>query len=212
MKRVVLTVLVLAACAALTGCDGVTVTTVKPSDTPSVTVTNIEGLTPTPAPTSPPPVENLPASWKWCQNPMSGFSIGYPGDWHTTSLSPNDACGLFNPDPFTIPPGDSLLVALYAFQSQGTAAQSLAGFTDPERYTTILSEPTTAVGRPAYRFEVVVSVGAPLIIEGTRVYGYIVDRGGMVFVLRTEALAGEARYNNWKFVVDTAVGTLKFDH
>ena len=208
MKRVVLALVALSACAALTGCDG-TVTPAKPSDTPSVSLTDIAGPTTAP-PTS--PVDDLPASWTLCQNPIIGFSMGYPSDWHTTSLSPSDACELFHPEPFTIPAGDSLRVAIYALQSQATAAQVLAGFTDPERYTTLLSEPTTAVGRPAYRFEVVVSVGAPLIIEGTRIYGYIIDRGGKTFVLRTEALAGEPRYNDWKSVVDTAKGTLKFDH
>jgi hypothetical protein len=210
VKRFVFSLLVLAVGAALTGCDDVG-TPVNPSDTPSasVTITDIAGPTTTPPQ---PPVEDLPASWKLCQNPMTGSSMGYPGDWHTTSLSPSDACELFHPEPFTIPAGDSLRVALYASQSQATAAQVLAGFTDPERYTTILSEPTTAVGRPAYRFEVVVSQGAPLIIEGTRVYGYIIDRGGKAFVLRTEGLAGEPRYDNWKSVVDTAKGTLKFDH
>jgi hypothetical protein len=187
------------------------------SDTPSVILSDIAG--PTTAPTTaappappPPPVEDLPASWKLCQNPLRGSSMGYPGEWHTTSLGPGDACSMFHPDPFTIVPNsEGPLVALHAYQSQSTAAQTLAGFTDPEHYTTILSEPTTAVGRPAHRFEVV-SLGVAMIAAGTRFYGYIIDRSGKAFTLYTVAAAGEIRYNNWKFVVDTAKGTLKFDH
>jgi hypothetical protein len=119
---------------------------------------------------------------------------------------------MFHPDPFTIVPNsEGPLVALHANQSTMTAAQTLAGFTDPVHYTTILSEPTTAVGRPAHRFEVV-SLGVAMISAGTRFYGYIIDRGGKAFTLYTVAAAGEPRYNNWKFVVDTAKGTLKFDH
>ncbi len=205
MKRFVLSLLVVAAGAALTGCDG-TVTPVQPSDTPSVGLGDIAGPTTAP-PTPTPPV--APASWKSCQNPIGGFSIGYPGDWHTTSLSPSDACELFDPEPFTIPAGDSLRVALYVHRSE-MAAQPPAY--DPAQFTTILSETTTAGGRPAYRFEVVVRVAAPLIIEGTRFYGYIIDNGGKAFTVETRALPGEPRYNNWKAVVDTAVGTLKFDH
>jgi hypothetical protein len=180
------------------------------SDTPSVTLTDVAAPTTTPPP---PRVEDLPASWKLCQNPLSGYSMGYPGDWHTTSLSPSEACSMFHPDPFTIVPNsdDGPHVALRALQSQGTAAQALAYFTDPEHNTTILSEPTTVVGRPAHRFEVV-SLGVPLISAGTRFYGYIIDQGGEVFTLYTVALPGESRYNNWKIVVDTAKGTLKFDH
>ena len=183
------------------------------SDTPSVILSDIAGPTTAPPPPAPaPPVEDLPASWKLCQNPLRGSSMGYPGDWYTTSLSPSDACSMFHPDPFTIVPNsDGPLVALHAYQSQSTAAQTLAGFTDPEQYTTILSEPTTAVGRPAHRFEVV-SLGVAMIAVGTRLYGYIIDRGGKAFTLYTVAAAGDGRYNNWKFVVDTAKGTLKFDH
>ncbi len=184
------------------------------SDTPSVVLSDIATPTtpPPPAPPAQPPVEDLPASWKLCQNPIRGSSMGYPGDWHTTSLSPSDACSLFHPDPFTIVPNsDGPLVALHAYQSQSTAAQTLAGFTDPEQYTTILTEATTAVGRPAHRFEVV-SLGVAMIAAGTRLYGYIIDRGGKAFTLYTIAAAGDSRYNNWKFVIDTAKGTLKFDH
>ncbi len=182
----------------------------SPSESATVILTDIAG--PTTPPPSPPPVEDLPASWKLCQNPIRGTSMGYPGDWHTASLGPSDACSLFHPDPFTIVPNsEGPLVALHAVQSDFSLAQHLAALTDPEHYTTVLSEATTVLGRSAYRFETV-SLGAALIDEGTRFYGYIVERSGRSFAIYTIAAAGEARYNNWKFVVDTAKGTLKFDH
>jgi hypothetical protein len=191
-----------------------------PTDSPTDPSTGVLGdipatTTPPAAATTPPvtvPTEDLPASWKLCQNPIRGSSMGYPGDWHTTSLTPSDACSLFHPEPFTIiPNSEGPLVALHVYQSEFTADGMLDAFTDPTHYTTVMTAATTAVGRPAYRFEVV-SLGVALISEGTRLYGYIIDRGGKAFALYTLAAAGETRYNNWKFVVDTAKGTLKFDH
>jgi hypothetical protein len=160
----------------------------------------------------PPPVEALPASWKSCQNPLRGSSIGYPGDWFTTSLNPSQACSLFHPTAFTIPVNSEFpLVAMNAVQTQDSAATYRAQITDPTYQTTILNEATTVAGRPAYKFEVT-SKGEGLDEVGTRRYGYIVDNGGKAFVLYTVARAAETRYNSWKFIIDTAKGTLRFDH
>jgi hypothetical protein len=174
--------------------------------------------TPTPggngATTTPPqqPVEVMPASWKSCQNPLRGSSIGYPGDWFTTSLNPSQACSLFHPTAFTIPANSEIpRVAMNAFQTQDSAATYRAQATDPQFSTVVLNESTTVAGRAAYRYEVV-SKGLGLDEAGTREYGYIVDNGGKAFVLYTVARATETRYNDWKFIIDTAKGTLRFDH
>jgi len=166
----------------------------------------------TAAPPPQQPVEVMPASWKSCQNPLRGSSIGYPGDWFTTSLNPSQACSLFHPTAFTIPANSEIpRVAMNAFQTQDSAATYRAQTTDPQFNTTVLNESTTVAGRAAYRYEVV-SKGLGLEEAGTREYGYIVDNGGKAFVLYTVARATETRYNDWKFVIDTAKGTLRFDH
>ena len=52
-----------------------------------------------------PTATDLPAGWVRCTNSALGYSIGYPGDWHTTDVfdgapDPANACLWFSPDPF----------------------------------------------------------------------------------------------------------------
>ena len=156
-----------------------------------------------------PPIDSLPASWRRCDNVLRGFSVGYPEDWFTTSLTPSDACAQFHPASFTIPVGAEFpLTALNAVQSPDSAATYLSGLTDPVYATTLLSESTTVLGRPATRFEIV-STGEGLHERGTRGYGYVIDRGSSAFVLSTNASPGESRYSEWKLIVDTAKDTLR---
>src|SRR5687768_17056836 len=47
----------------------------------------------------------LPAGWSRCTNAgrrFRGYSIGYPGGWYTTHLTPEQACEYFDPEPFEI--------------------------------------------------------------------------------------------------------------
>jgi hypothetical protein len=160
-------------------------------------------------PTGGPP-EALPASWRLCQNPSRGTSMGYPGDWFTTELRPAEKCSQFHPDEFTIPEaGEYPLTALNAVQTTQTPAAYVAAITDPMFATTLLREPTTVLGRAATRIETR-STGEGLYEAGTRWYGYVINRGGKAFVLFATAQPGETRYSSWKFVVDTAKGTLRF--
>jgi hypothetical protein len=157
-----------------------------------------------------PPAEVLPASWRLCQNPLRGSSMGYPGDWFTTSMGASDACSMFHPTAFTIPvAGEFPLVALNAVQTDDSLATYVGHMTDPMFQTTVRNEATTVLGLLARRFEVT-SLGEGLDEVGTRRYGYVIDRGGRAFVIYTVARAGETRYDNWKFIVDTAKGTLRF--
>jgi hypothetical protein len=166
--------------------------------------------TPAPAATGGGPVEDLPASWTLCQNQLRGSSMGYPGDWFTTSLGASDKCSLFHETSFTIAPNSEYpLVAMTAIQIDMTLADYVAGITAPSDAVTLLKENTTVAGKAAVRFETK-SVQEGLYDVGTRRYGYAIDRGSRVFVLSTLAVPSETRYNSWKFVVDTAKGTLRF--
>jgi hypothetical protein len=136
--------------------------------------------------------------------------MGYPADWFTTSLTPADACSMFHPEPFTIPvAGEFPLVALNAVQTDESLATYQSHITDPMYFTTISVTSTTVLGMPAMKFETT-SLGEGLDSPGTRRYGYIIDRSGRAFVIWTVARAGESRYNDWKFNVDIARGSLRF--
>ena len=47
----------------------------------------------------------MPDGWVRCTNTAVGYSIGYPGEWHTTDVfmgeqDPSNACQWFSPTPF----------------------------------------------------------------------------------------------------------------
>jgi hypothetical protein len=156
------------------------------------------------------PVEDLPASWKLCQNQLRGSSMGYPGDWFTTSLGASDKCSLFNETEFTIVQNAEYpLVAMSATQADAPLASYIADATNPADVTVQLKENTTVAGKAAVKFETT-SLGQGLYDAGTRFYGYAIDRGTRTFVLMTVAVPGETKYNSRKFIVDTAKGTLRF--
>jgi hypothetical protein len=196
------------------------------SPTPGSTVADGDGVLGTAAPTSPdptdpartgptatgtPPGGPVPASWRTCTNPEEGYSVSYPGDWHTATLDGRFACSLFHPEPFTIlPAAEFPRVALSVGPMGTTVREYRESVVDPEFYAVVLMEDVTVFGRPAVRFEVV-SVGAALDPVGTRRYGYIIDDGrGGAFTVHTEALPDEPRYEEWKAVVDTARDSIRF--
>jgi hypothetical protein len=159
---------------------------------------------------SEPPVERFPASWRACDNPLRGSSMGYPADWFTTSMGPADACSMFHPEAFTIPvAGEFPLVALNAVQTDESLATYQSQITDPMYFTTVSVSSTTVLSLPAVKFETI-SLGEGLDSPGTRRYGYIIDRSGRAFVIWTVARSGESRYAEWKTNVDIARGSLRF--
>ena len=85
----------------------------------------------------------------------------------------------------------------------------VTGFDDTVFATTLLRENTNIGGRRAVRFETV-STGEGLYPQGTRTYGYVVDRDGSAFATFTKATPGQPRYARYKIVVDRAVRTLRF--
>ncbi len=176
-----------------------------PAD-PSTTASSDPGASP-----SLPPGERMPASWVPCDRPQSGYSIGYPGDWH--AATGEWQCQFFHPDPFTIPENSEFPpLALNAAQTTETVASYRAAMTDPTSNTVLRNEDVTVLDRPGVRFETV-SLGLGLDEVGTRRYGYIIDSGGgQAFVVWTIGRVGETRYDDWKFVVDIARSSVRFLH
>jgi hypothetical protein len=183
---------------------------------PSAEISAASSPTTTPAPSAaisaaPSPAASLPTGWTSCTNSAQAFEIGYPADWYTTQLNPDQVCQQFDPMVFTIPVGGEYpLTALNAVQTEylfdpgrsgpGTSCGSLQ-----------LREPTTVGGRRAVRYEESLSA-AGMYAEGTRKYGYVVDRNGLEFAVFTMADPGVSAsdYADWKAVVDQAVETLRF--
>jgi hypothetical protein len=166
--------------------------------------------TPTAAPVLP-PVERMPASWRPCDNPPAGYSIGYPQDWYTGDGEYR--CRFFHPEPFTIPANSEFPpLALNAEQTQHTIAEYRTFITDPMYYTVVRDEDVTILDRPGVRFETV-TTGQGLDEAGVRRYGYLIDAGGgKAFVVWTVGRPEETRYDDWKFTVDIARGSVRFLH
>jgi hypothetical protein len=162
-------------------------------------------------PTVTAPIERMPASWRACDKPTHGFSIGYPGDWHTAEGEYR--CLFFHPEPFMIPANSEFPpLALNAGPTGETVATYRGYVTDPMYYTVVRDEDVTVLDRPGVRYETV-TTGQGLDEAGVRRYGYIIDSGsGQAFAVWTVARPAESRYDNWKFTVDIAKDTVRFLH
>jgi hypothetical protein len=151
-----------------------------------------------------------PAGWNTCTNRTLGFSIAYPGTWHTARLNPAGACLYFEPKPFRIPPNSDFTgTALEVLPSQQSYAGLLRTLTD-RRFARVRSRSRTSVaGQPATRLETV-ATGEGLLSRGTRTYAYVIDRGRRpAFIVQTTRV-GSASWAARKRILDRAVRTLRF--
>ena len=113
---------------------------------------------------------------------------------------------------FTIPvDGEYPLTALNAVQTEYLFDANRSGPGSEMCVNLILREPVTVDGRRAVRYEEEIS-GAMLLADGTKRYGYVIDREGREFTVFTMADPGVSAsdYADWKAVVDQAVETLRF--
>jgi hypothetical protein len=149
------------------------------------------------------PGPSLPHGWRRCVNTVENYSVGYPGDWYTTQIRPEEVCAQVHPSRFTIPPESEYpLTALNVRRVPAPPSR-----TDTMFDRTLLWEKTTVAGRRGVRFETS-STGEGLYQAGTRQYGYVIRLGRGLISVHTTAEPGETRYAAWKSVVDRAVRTL----
>jgi hypothetical protein len=153
-------------------------------------------------------------AWTECVNSSEGYAISYPSSWHTATLTPEDECAFFHPEPFEIVEGSEYPVtALEAhwLEKERSFAQALDELTDPMFARTISRE-----GYSEAHFAGVVleteATGAGLLDAGTRAYGYVLNVNGRAFLVQTTELPGSdnPEYDKSKLVVNGAVGTLRF--
>jgi hypothetical protein len=189
---------------------GVTVTTVE-------TTTEVETRTVRRA-----AQDALPPGWSRCTNAerrFRGYSIGYPGGWYTTHLTPEQACEYFDPEPFEILEGTEFPpTALFVTVTLEPLDTYVDQLTDPMFFDTIRREDTTVAGQPAVLVETV-ATGEGESEPGERRYGYVVDiscinnqcvKSGRVFVALATGLPGDERYDEFRSVTDEVVRTVRF--
>ena len=169
-------------------------------------------------PTPKPPQGEIPEGWENCTNTARGYSIAYPGDWHTTDVfdgtpDPANACQWFSPDPFgpqgnVVPEGWAYPLEL-VFR-QGSFDQVLEERRDPELADVLLEEELFVKGHRAVRLEKETTID--LIADTGLHYEYVIEVDPeTTLIVHTTATRGVAGvYADNKVVVDRAVDTLQF--
>jgi len=160
---------------------------------------------------------DLPAGWVRCTNDVLGYSIGFPGAWHTTDVfngepDPANACQWFSPTPFG-PDGNVVLEGWgYPLEVgiRGPFDQQLQQSIDPGVADTLVHEEVVVDGHRAVRLEYETLVD--VIADTGLHYEYLIelDAETSLIVHTTETRGIEGDYEENKTVVDQAVDTLRF--
>jgi hypothetical protein len=167
--------------------------------------------TPIPHPTG------LPAGWVRCTNEVLGYSIGFPGAWHTTDVfngepDPANACQWFSPTPFG-PDGNVVLEGWgYPLEIgiRGPFDQQLEQVLEPEVARILEQEELVIDGHRAVRLEYETLID--VVAETGLHYEYLIelDAETSLIVHTTETRGIEGDYEENRAVVDLAVDTLRF--
>lgn len=159
----------------------------------------------------------LPAGWERCTNDVLGFSIGYPGAWHTTDVfdgqaDPANACRWFQPRAFGAQ--GNVVAEGWGFPLEvgigGPLDREVRQTLDPQVARTITNEPLVIEGHEAVRLEYETLVD-PVADTGLH-YQYVIalDEDTSLIVHTTETRGIEGDYEENKAVVDQAVETMGF--
>lgn len=142
------------------------------------------------------------AATKLCVNRELGFAVAYPAAWYTART-----CTFFDPEPFQVPANSDFTgTALELDAAEASPAVVVSGIVSPDFTSARRQTHATAAGRSATRFEVT-SNGNGLLDAGTRIYGYVIDRGTTPpLVVQTTARRGKPLRRD---VVDRAVRSLR---
>ncbi|HEX5936484.1 MAG TPA: hypothetical protein VFZ75_02160 [Actinomycetota bacterium] len=172
-----------------------------------------------PAPTVlPPGGDPLPAGFVRCTNDVIGYSIGHPGDLHTTNVfngdaDPANACMWFSPDPFG--PEGNVVPEGWGYPLEVAVVGPLNGelerLLDPQVAQTVEQDELMIDGHRAVRVEYETLVDT--LAEPGLHYSYLVelDPETTLVVHTTDTRGIVEDYEEAKSVVDLAAGTLRFD-
>jgi hypothetical protein len=165
----------------------------------------------------PPQVGTIPEGWEKCTNTPLGYSIAYPGDWHTTDVfdgatDPASACQWFSPDPFG--PRGNVVSEGWGYPlevaTRGPFDRVREQELDPEIADVIVEEDLFVEGHRAVRVEYETLID--LIGEPGLHYEYLIelDAETTLIVHTTETRGVAGVYAENKVVLDRAVDTLQF--
>jgi hypothetical protein len=164
-----------------------------------------------------PPAGDVPAGWVRCTNSALGYSIGYPGAWHTTDLllgeqGPAHACRWFSPEPFG-PQGNEVAEGWgYPLEIGigGRFDRELRETLDPEVARILVQEELVVDGHRAVRVEYETLID--LIADTGLHYEYVIELDPeTTLIVHTTATRGVVGvYEENRRVVDLAVDTLRF--
>jgi hypothetical protein len=163
------------------------------------------------------PPASLPAGWERCTNGALGYSIGFPGEWHTTDVlngeqNPSYACRWFSPDPFG--PEGNIVAEGWGYPLEvgirGPFDRELRQTLDPEVARIVVQEELVVDGHRAVRLEYETLMD--VVAENGLHYEYLVELDAeTTLVVHTTATRGiEGAYEENRRVVDQAVDTLRF--
>ena len=171
------------------------------------------------APIAPLPTgADVPTGWVRCTNSALGYSIGYPGEWHTTDVfmgkqDASNACRWFSPTPFG--PDGNVVSEGWGYPLEvairGPFDQLLDLVRDPEVARILTLEELVVDGHRAVRIEcetLIDLIGGPGLH-----YEYLIelDAETTLIVHTTETRGVEGVYEENRTVVDRAVETLRLD-
>jgi hypothetical protein len=165
----------------------------------------------------PPQSETVPEGWERCTNTPRGYSIAYPGDWHTTDVfdgapDPANACRWFSQAPFG--PRGNVVSEGWGYPLEvairGPFDQAREQELDPEIADVIVEEELFVEGHRAVRVEYETLID--LMGETGLHYEYLIelDRETTLIVHTTATRGVTGVYAENRVVVDRAVDTLRF--
>jgi hypothetical protein len=157
---------------------------------------------------------SVPDGWVRCTNTELGYSIGYPGEWHTTDVvmgeqDPSNACRWFSPTAFG--PEGNVVSEGWGYPLEVATGGSIVEELLHLRVTEarVLEEEELSIdGRHAVRVEYETQLD-PVAGPGLH-YQYMIelDRNTTLIVHTTETRGIEGVYAENRTVVDLAVDTL----
>lgn len=161
---------------------------------------------------------DVPVGWVRCTNSALGYSIGYPGTWHTTDVligeqDPSYDCRWFSPDPFDASEGNVVAEGWGYPLEVGIAGQfdrELRQTLDPEVARILVQDELVVDGHRAVRVEYETLID--LIAETGLHYQYMIELDPeTTLIVHTTATRGVTGvYEENRRVVDQAVDTLRF--
>jgi hypothetical protein len=163
------------------------------------------------------PADGIPDGWKKCTSTTLGYSIGYPGDWHTTDVfdgtqDPANACQWFSPEAFG--PQGNLVAEGWGYPLElaisGPFDDVQAQEVDPEAVDLLVQEELFVEGHRAVRLEF--ETLTDVVGEPGLHYEYLIELDAeTTLIVHTTATRGVVGvYAENKVVLDRAVDTLRF--